>query len=273
MIFSRGCPHGAYLSKHFVISIHICCVSYLDIKHLFALLHVICLPRGIITIRCSDRLANNQSLRWDQLDEDLFNSQLRTASLRAQCFTCNRFCHFHSSCPLRNREIPIFKITNPEYRFVPPISMFGEAPTTKRHNFADISTKVDVSSGIVYSSTAAVFATDHTQPSSVKANSNQIHLNYCQLPSSVVSPIKVHVLNSFLVDHPDRRFVNFLLNGFSSGFRIGFEGLFSLGLSNNLLSAREHPTEVSAAISKEVGKGSYVRFICYTAIWIYIVRH
>ena len=54
-----------------------------------------------------------------------------------------------------------------------------------------------------------------------------------------------------MVDQPDRRFLNFLLNGFSSGFRIAFEGLFSLSLSNNLLSAREHPTEISGAISKE----------------------
>ena len=57
-----------------------------------------------------------------------------------------------------------------------------------------------------------------------------------------------------MVDHPDRRFINFLLNGFSSGFRIGFEGLFSLGLSNNLLSAREQD-EVSAAILKELEIG------------------
>ena len=76
------------------------------------------------------------------------------------------------------------------------------------------------------------------------------------LPLSVVSPINIGALRFYLRDHPCRRTVDFVLNGFGVGFDIGFVGLVSATRPNNLLSARHSPGPVSAAIRKEVSRGT-----------------
>ena len=104
LTFSHGCPHGAYLCKRFLIVIPICCQL---IRYQTFIVHF---ASGYLFTAWYNyeqmfrQLANNQSLRCDQLDEDLFNSQLHTANLRGQCYLCNRFVYFHSSCPLRNSD-------------------------------------------------------------------------------------------------------------------------------------------------------------------------
>ena len=55
-----------------------------------------------------------------------------------------------------------------------------------------------------------------------------------------------------LHDHPYHIFVNFLFNGFSFGFDIGFRGSLAGSISPNLRSVSAHPTEVSTAINKEL---------------------
>ena len=53
----------------------------------------------------------------------------------------------------------------------------------------------------------------------------------------------------------DHSLVNFLLNGFTQGFDIGYRGPITTGFRRNLLSARTHHREVSAALAKEVSRG------------------
>ena len=70
--------------------------------------------------------------------------------------------------------------------------------------------------------------------------------------SSVNTPIDVSRLSELLFSHPDRSFVNFLINGFAHGFDLGYRGPITDGCQRNLLSARSHHAEVSAALAKEV---------------------
>ena len=79
--------------------------------------------------------------------------------------------------------------------------------------------------------------------------------SFCPLPDHVISPINVATLNRFLTNHPDRLLVNFLLDGFTNGFSIGYHGSITPGQCRNLLSARHSPDAVSAAILKEVRHG------------------
>ena len=72
---------------------------------------------------------------------------------------------------------------------------------------------------------------------------------------NVASPVNVPVLHRYLSDHPDRNFVNFLNDGFTNGFSIGYRGFITPGQCRNLLSARQNIEAVSAAISKEVDRG------------------
>ena len=79
--------------------------------------------------------------------------------------------------------------------------------------------------------------------------------NFVPIPSVFYSPVHVFRLAEALHDHPDYNFVNFLLNGFSFGFDIGFRGSLAGSISPNLRSALAHPTEVSTAINKELARG------------------
>ena len=65
----------------------------------------------------------------------------------------------------------------------------------------------------------------------------------------------VDILSNFLVSHPHRDFVNFLIQGFRHGFRIGYEGPITFGQCRNLLSARSQPVPVTKAILKELERG------------------
>ena len=79
--------------------------------------------------------------------------------------------------------------------------------------------------------------------------------NFYSLPVHVVSPINVLVLCKYLTGHPDQNFVNFLLDGFTNGFSVGYQGPLTAGQCRNLLSARSDPAAVTRAISKEVQRG------------------
>ena len=71
----------------------------------------------------------------------------------------------------------------------------------------------------------------------------------------VSSPVNVPRLAAALFNHPDRSLVNFLLNGFTYGFDLGYLGPITPGSRRNLLSARSHHGDVSAALAKEVSRG------------------
>ena len=84
---------------------------------------------------------------------------------------------------------------------------------------------------------------------------NDLDKAYRPLPVNIVSPINVSFLNFCLLDHPDQDFVTFLIHGFTHGFDIGYRGNITPGQQRNLLSARNNPTAVSAAIRKELDRG------------------
>ena len=47
-------------------------------------------------------MANDHTLSWGTVDNELFNRFLRGASLRANCFSCRNYGHIASNCPLRS---------------------------------------------------------------------------------------------------------------------------------------------------------------------------
>ena len=86
-----------------------------------------------------------------------------------------------------------------------------------------------------------------------QANSQQ----YAALPvnlTKITTPLQAEVWSQYLVNHPDRTFVEFLLRGIQQGFRIGFNPkLVELKSNNrNMLSAWQHPEVVNAYLKEEV---------------------
>ena len=80
-------------------------------------------------------MANNPSLSWARVDDDLFNRFLRGAPLRTQCFSCRNYGHMATNCPLRNNapqspatRSPISAPTNPQVSNQP-----FRAPQTGTH--------------------------------------------------------------------------------------------------------------------------------------------
>ena len=73
----------------------------------------------------------------------------------------------------------------------------------------------------------------------------------------MVSPIKVDVLEKFLVDYPCPGTRRYLVRGFRHGFDIGFQGSFSVpnARPRNLKSARDNVAKVTEAVVKELNRG------------------
>ena len=75
------------------------------------------------------------------------------------------------------------------------------------------------------------------------------------LPYFVHTPVNIEHFVNALKDHPDRNFVNYLSDGLTNGFDIGFRAMHTETLPKNLLSATEHQVAVSDALSNELQRG------------------
>ena len=75
------------------------------------------------------------------------------------------------------------------------------------------------------------------------------------LPTRIITPINIQTLSYCLTGYPDQVIANYLIDGFTNGFDIGFRGNNSPGQYRNLLSARNNPDPVTEAIRKELVRG------------------
>ena len=75
----------------------------------------------------------------------------------------------------------------------------------------------------------------------------------------VCSPLNVSAWQRALQDHPDQRFVGYILEGIVDGFHIGFDRSHSLlPARRNLPSAEEHGDVLASYIEKELALGRFV---------------
>ena len=70
----------------------------------------------------------------------------------------------------------------------------------------------------------------------------------------VDTPVQYLRFNSLLLDHPDRRKVDYVINGFSCGFDIGVEGKLGPGSSVNNRSALRNKSLVDDALADEISQ-------------------
>ena len=74
--------------------------------------------------------------------------------------------------------------------------------------------------------------------------------------SPPVTPVKVSTLSPLLQQY-DPRLKQFLIDGFSFGFRVGFVGTSQLRLASNLRSAKDQPEILAAKLEKEYTECKY----------------
>ena len=79
--------------------------------------------------------------------------------------------------------------------------------------------------------------------------------SFTPLPLEIGSPINIDILRGYLTHHPNHTLVQYVIQGFTYGFDIGFSGPITEGSTRNLLSARNNPEAVATAIFKEVHRG------------------
>ena len=70
------------------------------------------------------------------------------------------------------------------------------------------------------------------------------------------SDLKVSTLSPLLQQY-DPRLKQFLIDGFSFGFRVGFVGTSQLRLASNLRSAKDQPEILAAKLEKEYTECKY----------------
>lgn len=94
-------------------------------------------------------------------------------------------------------------------------------------------------------------------PLPVPANAarDKVQLLAKQGSPDVTTPINVDVLERELSGHPDRNFVDTLINCLRYGTHVGYTGPNKPRVSRNLISANQHPDIVTSNLNKEISLG------------------
>ena len=99
--------------------------------------------------------------------------------------------------------------------------------------------------------TTAVNINNTNTPPNIKDTEH----NFTPLPKQATTPINIDKFRNCLDSHPDHHLVDYLVNGLSYGFDIGFSAEPTVTRPRNLLSATEHTSAVTEALMKEVARG------------------
>ena len=92
------------------------------------------------------------------------------------------------------------------------------------------------------------------QPLAIAAK-NKVEQPQRKQRPTVSTPLDVDKLALELVNHPNQSFVDNLVNALRYGTRIGYLGPQKFRVSNNLISASQHPEVISANLSKDMVLG------------------
>ena len=84
----------------------------------------------------------------------------------------------------------------------------------------------------------------------------------------ITTPLCLSAWRNFLVSHPNRELVHFLLSGIAQGFRIGhgYADAVLVSAKKNLQSADEHPEVIDEYLRKEVAASRVVGPFSHTAV-------
>ena len=96
-----------------------------------------------------------------------------------------------------------------------------------------------------------------TIPLPVLANAarDKVQLLAKQGSPDVTTPINVDVLEREFLGHPDRNFVDTLINCLRYGTHVGYTGPNKPRVSRNLISTNQHPDIVTSNLNKEISLG------------------
>ena len=110
-----------------------------------------------------------------------------------------------------------------------------------------VNTDISATNAIQQVTPAANVSQPHHQP----VHHSDLHPTN-PLPNGIITPVSIDNFSLALEGHPDQELCNYLINGLTNGFDIGYHGPHSPSLPKNLRSALEHEEAVTKAICKEL---------------------
>ena len=227
-------------------------------------------------------LANNHSLRWDAIYDLHFEANLK-GKTQAQCFYCHRYGYMASACPIKpqgtkkgrmvaketsTQSSGTFRLPRPE-RFC---AIFNRGEVCKLECAKTVSQPsvlspealvvnvlliASTSTQSVHTSLCSVIPTVSfsSSPSSQCYGEGIFGGVFTPIPKSATTPVNVEVLRFELAGYPDLTMKDYLLNGFTHGFDIGYKGPRRAVQCQNQLSASANPEHITEAIKKELLRG------------------
>ena len=84
---------------------------------------------------------------------------------------------------------------------------------------------------------------------------NSIPVEFFPLPSTVECRLNLNLFSVLVQDYPESQVVEFLVSGFTEGFRVGFVGEVTKGRRKPLTSSKQAESKIDEAIVKELNRG------------------
>ena len=197
--------------------------------------------------------ASDLTRPWDLVDLELWTVTF-SGLAKPHCFVCSSPYHSQADCPKADP-------TRRQHRRSGSCCFSFNKPTgCNRRSCKFPTSAADVVHLHTHSPNVPQMAPPRISPPetpAIVARNSNILLSHHQRPT-VSTPINVAELQKELCTHPDRNFVNSLLNALNYGARIGYLGPQKARVSRNLISASQHPEVVSVNLARQgvlSGKG------------------
>ena len=123
------------------------------------------------------------------------------------------------------------------------------------HATTTTTTTTTAITAITATTTTTTTNKDNHNVSHEREDTIALYEHFNPLPNHPITPIDINKLSELLVGHTDKGAVQFITDGLTHGFNIGYWGTYSSTRPRNLRSAREHAAAVSIAIRKELDRG------------------
>ena len=116
----------------------------------------------------------------------------------------------------------------------------------------DLTPRLNVNSNTSVLNVCSLVTTNNSVTTQVVPPQQVLHPQLQECNFSPVTQIKYQILNRLLRDHPNRNKVNYVVQGFQSGFSLKYNGPLENRQPKNLLSAYCHADKLWSSIMKEV---------------------
>ena len=213
--------------------------------------------------------STSHNATWDKVNEELYNIFLMDSSSNLPTsYICKNTGHYSSYCPQKQSDNLPFTRTqtqkNSHHPVYTQIKSLGFGMRSTDQAIIHTLQPYDFDTTMPDHATN-LLATSSTSASNVKkttllstASTAPVPLSdlkFNPLPKGITTPVNIVNMIQCLSQHPERHMVNYIINGLTNGFEIGYANSSLKHCTHNLRSTSEHTKDVTTAINKELDRG------------------